>query len=77
MSGITGADYLRSSVGGGALNIKVKRVQYLLNYLLDRPNYELICHVIIAALSVYAFMEKNLPRISMEYLSKMIAQHLN
>ena len=52
-------------------------MQYLLNYLLDRPNYELICHVIIAALSVYAFMEKNLPRISMEYLSKMIAQHLN
>jgi hypothetical protein len=53
---------------GGALDMKVKRVQYLLNYLLDRPNYELI----IAALSVYAFMTKMLPKISMEYLSKMM-----
>jgi len=52
----------------GALDMKVKRVQYLLIYLLDRPNYELI----IAALSVYAFMEKMLPRISVEYLSKMM-----
>ena len=51
---------------GGALDMKVKRVQYLLNYLLDRPNYELI----IAALSVYIFLKKMLPRIS--NLSKMM-----
>ena len=48
--------------------MKVKRVQYLLNYLLDRPNYELI----IAALSVYALMKKMLPKISMDYLSKIM-----
>ena len=46
--------------------MKVKRVQYLLNYLLDRPNYELI----IAALSAYVFLKKMLPRIS--NLSKMM-----
>ena len=51
---------------GGALEMKVKRVQYLLNYLIDRPNYELI----IAALSAYVFLKKMLPRIS--NLSKMM-----
>ena len=50
----------------GALDMKVKRVQYLLIYLLDRPNYELI----IAALSAYVFLKKMLPRIS--NLSKMM-----